>query len=661
MGHIFYSKNIFYKLNGVAILNGKIVFIAPDKKLAEKANEVIKKFDENINIYQGSLNDGLEIAKREVANGANIVISRGGTGNLIKNNLQIPVVNLETNGFDILNAISKAVTYSTNIGIIGFVKLISSFDKVIEIMHNTFSIKIATAIINNEIEIIKNVKQLYEQGIKVFIGGNAVINVTNNLGYNGVLIESGNESIIEAVQHAKNLLEVQLKEKEKAEILKSIIDFAHDGILGIDKDKRITVFNPVAEKVMLKSAENIIGEIVDDVIENTRLSTVFETGETELGEIQYIGDVAIVTNRVPIIVEGEVRGVVATFQELESIQKTERKIRKKLYAKGHVAKIRFKDIIGTSDSIMQIKKKAKQFAKVDSTVMIIGETGTGKELFAQSIHNASQREDKPFVAVNCAALPENLLESELFGYVEGAFTGARKGGKIGLFELAHSGTIFLDEISEIPPMLQARLLRVIQEKEVVRIGDDRITPVDVRIIAATNRDIRKQVEIGKFREDLYYRLNVLRLRVPPLRERKEDISKLVYHFIKNKSVGLNKLVNDITFDALNKLKAYHWPGNVRQLENIIERSIVVSKGSEIDSDSILEATDNSPNFIESNSQCNKSEGLISEGVLKKVEIDIIKKVLDEVHGNKSLAAEKLGISVTTLWRRLKKIEESMNK
>ena len=640
---------------GEVTLKGKIVFIAPDKKLADRVKKIIYSLNEDIDVYQGSLSDGLKIAMSEVDNGANIIISRGGTGNLIKSNLQIPVVNLETNGFDILNAISKAVTYSTNVGIIGFEKLISSFGKVIEIMHNTFSIKIATAIINNEIEIRKNVKQLYEQGINVFIGGNAVINVTNYLGYDGVLIESGDESILEAVQHAKNLLEVQLKEKEKAQILKSIIDFAYDGVLSIDKDKRITVFNPVAEKVMQKSAEKVIGEIVDDVIENTRLSTVFETGQAELGEIQYIGDVTIVTNRVPIIVEGEVRGVVATFQELESIQKTERKIRKKLFAKGHVAKIRFKDIIGAGDSISQVKKKAKQFAEVDSTVMILGETGTGKELFAQSIHNASQREDKPFVAVNCAALPENLLESELFGYVEGAFTGARKGGKIGLFELAHSGTIFLDEISEISPTLQARMLRVIQEKEVVRIGDDRITPVDIRIIAATNRDIRRQVEKGEFREDLYYRLNVLRLKIPPLRKRKEDIPELVYHFIKIKSVELNKFVNSITNDALNKLKSYHWPGNVRQLENIIERSIVVSKGKEIDANSILEATDNSPNFIGVDSQSDKPEYVSTEGVLKKIEIDMIKKVLEESKGNRALAAGKLGISVTTLWRRMKEI------
>jgi len=640
---------------GEVTLKGKIVFIAPDKKLADRVKKIIYSLNEDIDVYQGSLSDGLKIAMSEVDNGANIIISRGGTGNLIKSNLQIPVVNLETNGFDILNAISKAVTYSTNVGIIGFEKLISSFGKVIEIMHNTFSIKIATAIINNEIEIRKNVKQLYEQGINVFIGGNAVINVTNYLGYDGVLIESGDESILEAVQHAKNLLEVQLKEKEKAQILKSIIDFAYDGVLSIDKDKRITVFNPVAEKVMQKSAEKVIGEIVDDVIENTRLSTVFETGQAELGEIQYIGDVTIVTNRVPIIVEGEVRGVVATFQELESIQKTERKIRKKLFAKGHVAKIRFKDIIGAGDSISQVKKKAKQFAEVDSTVMILGETGTGKELFAQSIHNASQREDKPFVAVNCAALPENLLESELFGYVEGAFTGARKGGKIGLFELAHSGTIFLDEISEISPTLQARMLRVIQEKEVVRIGDDRITPVDIRIIAATNRDIRRQVEKGEFREDLYYRLNVLRLKIPPLRKRKEDIPELVYHFIKIKSVELNKFVNSITNDALNKLKSYHWPGNVRQLENIIERSIVVSKGKEIDANSILEATDNSPNFIGVDSQSDKPEYVSTEGVLKKIEIDMIKKVLEESKGNRALAAGKLGISVTTLWRRMKEM------
>ncbi|MBA1336626.1 MAG: Arginine utilization regulatory protein RocR [Firmicutes bacterium] len=637
-------------------MTGKIVFIAPDKNLADRAKQVISGLGDEIEVYQGSLDEGLKIAKQVVKNGANIIISRGGTGNLIKRNLQIPVVSLETSGFDIINTINKAVTYSNNIGIVGFQNLISAYERVNKIMQNTFSTQITTAVITDGKEADRKIKQLYRLGIRVFIGGYTVIDATQKLGFHGVLIESGNETIVEAIRHAKNILEVQLREKEKTEILKSIIDFAYDGILGVDRDGIITVFNPVAEKIIGVKAETAIGKPADDVVENTRMDYVLKTGEAELGEIQRIGEISIVTNRVPILVEGEVLGAVATFQELDKIQKMESKIRKKLLYKGHVAKARFEDIIGNSRAIIQAKEKARQYAEVDSTVLIFGETGTGKELFAQSIHNASSRYDKPFVAVNCAALPENLLESELFGYVEGAFTGARKGGKAGLFELAHEGTIFLDEISEMSPMLQARFLRVLQEKEVVRLGDDRVIPIDIRIIAATNRDLYSQVEKGKFREDLYYRLCVLRLEIPSLRKRMEDIPALVSYFIEEKGKRLGKTIKNVSPEALTKLINYYWPGNVRQLENIIERSVVLCKDEEIDVDIIFEVMNGAPNFSIEEKQNTCVGDVSNEGLLKHVEGEMIKKVLEETKGNKTLAAEKLGISVTTLWRKLKSLE-----
>ena len=637
-------------------MTGKIVFVAPDKDLANKAKQVISELGDEIEVYQGSLNEGLQLAKKAVESGVNLVISRGGTGNLIKKALQIPVVNLETNSFDMINSIDKAVAYSNKIGIVGFQNLITAYERVNMIMQNTFSAHITTAIVNNDLEAEEKISQLYASGIRVFIGGQAVISATQRLGYNGVLIESGEEAIVEAIKYAKNLLEVQLREKEKAQILKSIIDFAYDGIIGMDKDGRITVFNPVAEKITGVSAETAIGRLVDDVVENTRMNYVLKSGEAELGEIQHIKEISIVTNRVPIVVEGEVLGVVATFQELDKIQKMESKIRKKLLYKGHVAKARFEDIVGSSMAISQAKEKAKQYAEVDSTVLILGETGTGKELFAQSIHNASNRHDKPFVAVNCAALPENLLESELFGYVEGAFTGARKGGKTGLFELAHEGTIFLDEISEMSPMLQARFLRVLQEKEVVRLGDDRIIPIDIRIIAATNRDLYSEVEKGEFREDLYYRLCVLRLEIPSLRKRPEDIPALVNYFIEEKGRRLGKSIKSISRKALSRLVNHSWPGNIRQLENVVERIVVLCRTNTIDADIVSEVMDGSSDYSPERQSDASTETEFNDGLLKNVEAEMIRKVLEETNGNKTLAAEKLGISVTTLWRRLKKLE-----
>jgi len=636
----------------------KIVLISPDEKLAEKARNVIAELGEKMEVYQGSLSEGVKLAKQAVENGANIIVSRGATGNLIRRNLQIPVVNIENNGFDIIQAIYKAVKYSNYIGIVGSENLLSAFERTIGIMEQIFSARIVRAVARTEKEVETEVTNLYNIGIRVFIGGNAVIEAAKRYDCKGVLIESGKEAIIEAIRQAKYILEVQLREKENTELLKSIIDFAYDGIMAVDKKGYITVFNPIAQKITGIPAQKAIGRLVDEVIENTRMRHVLKSGQAELSEIQQIGNVTIVTNRVPIVVDGEILGAVATFQELEKFQRMENQIRKKLYLKGHVAKVRFENIIGKSKPILQAKEKAMQFAEVDSTVLIQGETGTGKELFAQSIHNASLRFDKPFIAVNCAALPENLLESELFGYVEGAFTGARKGGKAGLFELAHGGTIFLDEISEMSLKLQARFLRVIQEKEVVRIGDDRVIPVDVRIIAATNKELHNQVQKGEFREDLYYRLCVLKLDIPPLRERMEDIPELVKHFIEEKSSKLCKKVKSISYGALGKLVLYDWPGNVRQLENIIERAIVLCKGEEIDTNIIMEAMDAVPDFKQEKDKSAK-KSIPSEGALKQLEIEMIKKVLEETGGNKTLAAEKLGISVTTLWRRLKSYDENM--
>jgi PAS domain S-box-containing protein len=640
-------------------VGSKIVFISPDDKLTDRAKEVIQEMEENIEVYQGSLSDGVLAAKKAVKSGANIIISRGGTGNLIKNNLSVPVVRVEISGYDIIQAISQAMRYSSNIGVIGFENLVKSAEQMNEKMKKAFPISIHTALVNNEREVERKVAQLFEMGVRVFIGGNTVVNVAkNNYACHGMLIESGKEAIAEAIREAKHILEVQLEEKEKSELLKSIIDFAYDGIIGIDANGKITVFNPVAEKVVGCSAEKAIGKSIETIVENTRMIEVLKSGLPEKEDFQNIRGVTIATNRIPIVVNGEVRGVVATFQEVEKIQKIERQLRKQLYLKGHVAKAKFDDIIGKSKAIHQVKARAKQFAQVDSTILIIGETGTGKELFTQSIHNASPRHDKPFVAVNCAALPENLLESELFGYVEGAFTGARKGGKPGLFELAHSGTIFLDEISEMSPKLQARFLRVLQEKEVVRLGDDRVIPIDVRVIAASNKDLFKLVKQNEFREDLYYRLCVLQLAIPSLREREEDVVDLSIYFVERKCKEISRKNLTITVDALNRLSVLPWPGNVRHLENVIERAVVLCSGSKIDINTISEALGGQ--IFGSVNSGEEVDMVVSskydDGILKLQEEEMIVRVLNETNGNRSLAAKKLGISVTTLWRKLKQLE-----
>ena len=267
-----------------------------------------------------------------------------------------------------------------------------------------------------------------------------------------------------------------------------------EGIIAINDKLAITVYNKAAEKIFGIKASKVIGRLVTEVIPNTRLHHVLKTGIPELGMIQRVkDDTFIATNRVPIEIRGKIVGAVATFKDITQLQEAEHNIRQKLLAKGHMAKYTLADIIGTSDSVTKTKETAVRCAMTDLAILMTGESGTGKEMFAQSIHNLSQRRNGPFVAVNCAALPENLLESELFGYEEGAFTGARKGGKRGLFWLAHRGSIFLDEFDSLPAIMQARLLRVLQEKEITPLGSNKVIPIDVRVIAAASTDLRTSV------------------------------------------------------------------------------------------------------------------------------------------------------------------------
>ena len=313
------------------------------------------------------------------------------------------------------------------------------------------------------------------------------------------------------------------------------------------------------------------------------------------------------------------------------------------------AKYSFNDIIGGSAAIRSTVDRIRKFSQVDSNVLLTGETGTGKEILAQSCHNSSGRSKGPFVAVNCAALPENLLESELFGYVEGAFTGAIRGGKAGLFEMAHQGTIFLDEVSEIPLRLQGRLLRVLQEREIMRVGDDRVIPVDVRVISATNRDLKKLTATNEFRRDLLYRLDVLHVQVPPLRERREDIPLLLRHFFLLYSRKFRKTIEKVSPAAESLLREYEWPGNIRELRNACEQLTVLSEKNTIEAEDVLRVVDFGPLPKPA-----PASNPLSAAPAPDLTPDpaAIRQALQVTGGNKTKAAQMLGISRTTLWRKL---------
>lgn len=336
-------------------------------------------------------------------------------------------------------------------------------------------------------------------------------------------------------------------------------------ILGVDKDNFLCSCNERAEKILNKRSGTLLGNNAEELLPYIPFKEAKESREEIKTKLIKIGDEYINISIIPIIKAEYYMGAFAIFQKFEEEEKKQNELRRQLLNKGHKAKYTFDDIVGESQSMLKLKALAKKMAKIDADILITGESGTGKELFAHAIHNYSNRREVPFIAVNCAAIPETLLESELFGYEEGAFTGAKKGGKIGFFEFAHKGTLFLDELEGMSPALQVKLLRVIQEKEIMRIGGDKVINVDVRIITTTNEELRNLVKEGKFRKDLYYRMCAFPLIIPPLRERKDDLYLLIEKFMRNSGEEFR-----FSSKAKKALELYNWEGNIRELKNYIE-------------------------------------------------------------------------------------------
>lgn len=371
------------------------------------------------------------------------------------------------------------------------------------------------------------------------------------------------QDIIKLIKSGNKLLDDSRKMKER---FKTVINNVHDGLIAINKDNKISVFNPIAEKLFEQSATNMVGQFTENIFDPNFLKML---NNPRKEGILKLSSREILVSETPLYAQNSDNGKLFILKDVSEIHRLEESVRRRLYQEQNLARYSFSDIIGNSSSLKKTLQLAEKMAKSDSTIFIQGESGTGKELLAQSIHNASARKNGPFVAINFAALSETLLESELFGYVEGSFTGAKKGGASGLFEAAHKGTLFLDEIGDAPLPFQVKLLRVLQERQIRRVGSIKVIPIDVRVIVATNHNLKEHIQLGLMREDLYYRLNVLPLKMPPLRERKEDIMALAYSFYKKHCPIAN---NEYLFFQHIKpyLESYSWPGNIRELQNVIE-------------------------------------------------------------------------------------------
>lgn len=456
------------------------------------------------------------------------------------------------------------------------------------------------------------------------------------------------ETLAQAFLHLKTL-----EDSEKsANLLDTILNSTSNGVITFTEAGTILQINQKAlQDLHIFPRRTCTSSEEKELFEALMVRTVFQLGRMRSNFLATIWGYSFISTVSPVFLDNQPELSVATLTPVTEIQNNETQIRQKALGKGNFAAKTFSSVIGNSPAMQRTIGEAKRYAAVDSTVLITAPTGCGKEIFAQSMHNASSRRTHPFVVINCAALPESILESLLFGYVKGSFTGAQSEGKAGLFEIAHGGTIFIDEISELPFSLQSRFLRVLQEREVMRIGSDHAIPIDVRIIAATNRDLQFMAESGTFREDLYYRISVLTLRIPSLSDRKEDIPDLARYFIQMRSKSLKLSVSNISSSATNYLSQFNYPGNVRQLNNILERAMVLAESDEITLETIQLALQHTQ-YAKVVTPEGKTVSSVSS-CPRPLTQEIIEKALKNASYNHTAAAAALHISTTTLWRKMK--------
>lgn len=592
---------------------------------------------------------------------ADVIVARGFLAMALQErDYYIPVVEIPINVSDLTRCLNRveADVVNPRVAVVGSYRVTSPVDD----LSSLFGFPLhAFTLHSRHDDVAACMQAAVSSGCNVVVGGKRASELGPKYGLRPFFVESGRDSIWHAIGEAKRVAYISRREKEKSHNLSMVVNQAFDGIVTLSRHGIVTLLNSAAERLLNVRRGIAIGKHCTELLGDSGLSSVLLGTGRLSGEIIEHGGRYLAVNKAPIELADEPLGILVTLQDVTSIQRLETQIRQKIHARGLVARHTFDDILGSSRRILQIVSMARDYAQVDSNVLIIGETGTGKELFAQSIHNVSARNRGPFVAINCAALSETLLESELFGYAPGAFTGAARDGKLGLFELAHKGTIFLDEIAEIPARLQLLLLRVLQEREIMRLGDHRVLPVDVRVIASTNRDLGQLVRAKQFREDLFYRLDILRLPLPTLATRRTDVPLIADHWIGVFAEQFRKSPRMLTDEARNHLRNQDWPGNVRQLRSVCERLVVLSREADIDRSQVevalaSTAGDGDPAALSEPGLAGTSDTDArspDSHNLSTRERDRILAALQAESYSRIKAAEKLGMGRTTLWRKMR--------
>ncbi len=578
------------------------------------------------------------------------VVAAGASGEWLRRHLDIPVAIVEVRGFDLMRALAAARALSPRVGLVSF----DGPSEHLAQLDALFGMGIAQFSYRGAEDAPACVEALRAAGIEAVVSPGLVADLAEQAGIASVLMYS-EDAVRQALQDALHLARHGHAERARRERLGTILGQLQDGVVAVDLRQRIEALNPAMAQLLGASVAQLVGRVLSEVEPVLDLGATLRLGEAPVEEVLQIGMRTLVVRRAPIVENGEVTGALLVCRDPAAIQRADRHLRANQRQRGAPARYRIEAFAGDGAAARRVRELARQCAASDATVLIVGESGTGKELVAQGIHSASRRATQPFLAVNCAALGESLLESELFGHEEGAFTGARRGGKTGLIEAAHTGTLFLDEIGDMPLALQTRLLRVLQEREVLRVGATAAVPVDLRVIAATHADLAGQVERGLFRRDLYYRLAVLRIETPPLRERGADIASLAAGLMARRApaAGVPADRASAWLAALLELAAgYGWPGNVRELENLVERLLAchgyLAPEGRLDRARLLEV------FAEcTQARPAPARNRLLKGARTAAERQRVREVLQSVQGDQDQACVILGISRSTLWRRLR--------
>ena len=629
----------------------KIMVVAPYQRFADIFRDVFETHSETVHPEHETPEEfSLELVVDynqdrigRMTPDCDVLIARGFSAELLKRRFS-PVVEIPILPYDIIRCIIQTKE------LFGNRRIVFAATR-----NMTLHIDVLARLLDLDVEIIYMPSTMGNEPEKalakitspdsVVVGGMPVCALADRFGYPNVMIESGPEAMYSALSEAKRIAHVRKREQEKAQSFNAILDYNADGILAVDRRGCITSINATAETILGVGRNDALGRAFGALFPAAPLAALIGSARECRDEVVRHAGQPLVVNMTGIHLNGQRIGCVVTLQYVAKIQSSEKAIRAKVMERGLVARHSFADIRGKSPAIVQAVRTAEKFSRVDASVLIVGKSGTGKELFAQSLHNASARRKNPFVAINCAAISESLLESELFGYEPGAFTGANRDGKPGLAELAHTGTLFLDEISEMPLRLQGRLLRVLQEKEIMRLGGDKVTHVDIRVVAATNKDLFALVESNAFREDLYYRLTVLVLNLPSLEERSKDIPELLAFFLANFGNGRTPI--SMTNEAIAFLSRQPWRGNIRELGNACEQLAVLSENGTITLDDVKQ-------FMAEKSR--------TAAVLKKqsqpgeqtpeLTAALLSELLEQGLSRREIAT-RCQMDRTTLWRRMR--------